>query len=115
VPKSFTAVYLISGENLNALPVRDISPAVDFYRTALGFEVLSQDDIQAVVASTGATTVPVNFAIVEKKSMPSISTPPKVTAENEWIAEWRFTAKTCSGVSLRSLMDVMGEPISVRA
>jgi hypothetical protein len=49
VPNRFTAVYPISGEDLNALPVREIGPAVDFYRTALGFEVLSQDDTRAVV------------------------------------------------------------------
>jgi hypothetical protein len=49
VPKRFTAVYPISGENLNALPVREVGPAADFYRTALGFDVLSQDGTQAVV------------------------------------------------------------------
>jgi lactoylglutathione lyase len=49
VLKRFTAVYPISSEDLNALPVREIGPAVDFYRTALGFDVLAQDGTRAVV------------------------------------------------------------------
>lgn len=53
MPTRFTAVYPISGEDLNALPVREIGPAVDFYRAALGFEAVSQGDDRAVVARDG--------------------------------------------------------------
>jgi lactoylglutathione lyase len=45
----FTAVYPISGEDLAALPVQDIGPAVGFYTNALGFTAVSQDDRTAVV------------------------------------------------------------------
>jgi lactoylglutathione lyase len=45
----FTAVYPISGEDLAALPVRDIAPAAQFYTNALGFTVVSQTDHAAVV------------------------------------------------------------------
>ncbi len=45
----FTAVYPISGEDLSALPVRDIAPAVAFYQAALGFTTVSQDDRTALV------------------------------------------------------------------
>jgi catechol 2,3-dioxygenase-like lactoylglutathione lyase family enzyme len=45
----FTAVYPISGEDLAALPVRDIAPAIAFYQAALGFTTVSQDDRTAVV------------------------------------------------------------------
>src|SRR5438067_13428814 len=47
--KHFEAVYPISGEDLAALPVHAIGPAVKFYKAALGFEVVSQDDSAAVV------------------------------------------------------------------
>jgi len=33
----------ISGEDTNALPVKDIGPAVKFYETILGFSVAGQD------------------------------------------------------------------------
>jgi predicted enzyme related to lactoylglutathione lyase len=45
----YTAVYPVSGENLTALPVKDIGPAVEFYAAALGFTVVSRDDTAAVV------------------------------------------------------------------
>lgn len=53
MPTRFTAAYPISGEDLNALPVREIGPAVDFYRAALGFEVVAREDDRAVVARDG--------------------------------------------------------------
>ena len=33
--------YPISGEDLMALPVKEIGPAVEFYRTVLGFDLVS--------------------------------------------------------------------------
>jgi Glyoxalase/Bleomycin resistance protein/Dioxygenase superfamily len=42
-------VYPISGEDLSALPVKAIGPAVAFYRDVLRFAVVSQDDGRAVV------------------------------------------------------------------
>lgn len=45
----FNGVYPISGEDLSALPVKSITPAVEFYRTVLGFTVVSQDDERATV------------------------------------------------------------------
>jgi Glyoxalase/Bleomycin resistance protein/Dioxygenase superfamily len=47
--KQLTGVYPISGEDLSALPVKAIGPAVEFYRTVLGFSVVSQDDGRATV------------------------------------------------------------------
>jgi predicted enzyme related to lactoylglutathione lyase len=37
------SVYPISGEDLNALPVKKIGPAIAYYETVLGFSVMSQD------------------------------------------------------------------------
>jgi catechol 2,3-dioxygenase-like lactoylglutathione lyase family enzyme len=45
----FHSVSPISGEDLSALPVTAIPPAVRFYRTVLGFTVVAQDDTTAVV------------------------------------------------------------------
>lgn len=45
----FKAVYPISGEDLAALPVREIGPAVRFYQEQFGFSVLRIDDESAVV------------------------------------------------------------------
>jgi catechol 2,3-dioxygenase-like lactoylglutathione lyase family enzyme len=45
----FQGVYPISGEDLTALPVKDIAPAVAFYRETLGFSVVSSDETTAVV------------------------------------------------------------------
>lgn len=47
--KQFLGVSPISGEDLSALPVREVGPAADFYRTVLGFTVLTRDDETAVV------------------------------------------------------------------
>jgi predicted enzyme related to lactoylglutathione lyase len=45
----FQGVYPISGEDLSALPVKDVAPAVTFYREVLGFTVVSGDETTAVV------------------------------------------------------------------
>jgi hypothetical protein len=37
------AVYPISGEDISALPVKDIGPAVAYYEAVLGFLVVSRD------------------------------------------------------------------------
>ena len=47
--KQFKGVYPISGEDLAALPVKAIGPAVEFYRAVLGFTVVSQDEKRATV------------------------------------------------------------------
>lgn len=47
--KQFTSVSPISGEDLSALPVKAVGPAVEFYRTVLGFTVVSQDAGRATV------------------------------------------------------------------
>ena len=47
--KQFNGVYPISGEDLSALPVKAIGPAVEFYRDVLGFAVVSQDEEKATV------------------------------------------------------------------
>lgn len=39
----FQGVYPISGEDLMALPVKDLDTAATFYRDALGFSVLEAD------------------------------------------------------------------------
>ena len=45
----FNGAYPISGEDLSALPVKEIGPAVAFYTTVLGFTVVSQDDTTATL------------------------------------------------------------------
>jgi hypothetical protein len=47
--KQLSGVYPISGEDLSALPVRAIGPAVAFYRDVLRFTVVSQDEERATV------------------------------------------------------------------
>jgi lactoylglutathione lyase len=47
--KQLNGVYPISGEDLSALPVKAIGPAVAFYRDVLRFTVVSRDDERAVV------------------------------------------------------------------
>jgi lactoylglutathione lyase len=42
-------VYPISGEDLNALPVKEIEPAVAYYETVLGFSVVSRDPSTAAL------------------------------------------------------------------
>jgi catechol 2,3-dioxygenase-like lactoylglutathione lyase family enzyme len=44
-----TAAYPISDEDVNALPVKEIAPAVAFYTSVLGFSVVRQDDSAAVL------------------------------------------------------------------
>ena len=39
----FKGVYPIGDENLSALPVKEIGPAVTFYQKVLGFSVISSD------------------------------------------------------------------------
>jgi catechol 2,3-dioxygenase-like lactoylglutathione lyase family enzyme len=46
--------YPIGGEALMALPVKAIGPAVEFYRTVLGFEVVSSDENTAVLQRDSA-------------------------------------------------------------
>src|SRR6476660_9503241 len=47
--KQFNGVHPISGEDLMALPVKEIGPAVEFYRTVLGVAVVASDDTKATV------------------------------------------------------------------
>ena len=47
--KQFKGVYPISGEDLSTLPVKAIAPAVEFYRTVLGFTVVDRDDAAATL------------------------------------------------------------------
>ena len=47
--KQFNAVYPISGEDLSALPVKAIGPAVAFYQSVLGFTVLASDEATATL------------------------------------------------------------------
>lgn len=44
------AVAPISNEDVNALPVRAIEPAVKFYETVLGFSVVSRDASSAALS-----------------------------------------------------------------
>jgi hypothetical protein len=47
--KQLLAVHPISGEDLSALPVKAISPAVAFYRLVLGFSVVASDEATATL------------------------------------------------------------------
>jgi lactoylglutathione lyase len=47
--KQFKAVYPISNEDTNALPVKEIDPAIAFYQEVLGFSVISSDSTSAVL------------------------------------------------------------------
>ena len=49
----FNAVYPISDDDPNALPVRDIEGAVAFFTSTLGFSVVSSDSTTAVVKRDG--------------------------------------------------------------
>jgi len=42
--KQFKGIYPISGEDLNALPVKEIGPALEFYQTVLRFSVVASDE-----------------------------------------------------------------------
>ena len=50
----FKGAYPISGEDLMALPVQEIGPAVEFYRAVLGFDVVSSDETTAVLQRDSA-------------------------------------------------------------
>jgi len=45
--KQFKGVYPISGEDLNALPVKEIGQALEFYKKVLGFTVVASDEAKA--------------------------------------------------------------------
>jgi lactoylglutathione lyase len=47
--KQLKGVYPISGEDLNALPVKEIGPAVEFYKTVLKFLVVASDETAATL------------------------------------------------------------------
>ena len=47
--KQLKGVYPISGEDLSALPVKEVGPAVEFYQTVLAFSVVFQDAATATV------------------------------------------------------------------
>ena len=47
--KQLKGVYPISGEDLSALPVKEVGPAVAFYQTVLAFSVVFQDAATATV------------------------------------------------------------------
>src|SRR5262245_59574432 len=47
--KQFKGVYPISGEDLNALPVKEIGPAVEFYKTVLAFSIVASDKTTATL------------------------------------------------------------------
>ena len=50
----FKGAYPISGEDLTALPVKEIGPAVEFYRAVLGFDVVRGDESTAVLQRDSA-------------------------------------------------------------
>jgi lactoylglutathione lyase len=52
--KQFNGVYPISGEDLNALPVKEIGPAVEFYTTVLAFSVVASDETTATLQRDNA-------------------------------------------------------------
>jgi hypothetical protein len=47
--KQFKGVYSISGEDLSALPVKAIGPAVEFYTSVLRFSVVASDEVTATI------------------------------------------------------------------
>ena len=50
----FKGAYPISDEDLTALPVKEIGPAVEFYRTVLGFDAVRSDQTTAVLQRDSA-------------------------------------------------------------
>jgi predicted enzyme related to lactoylglutathione lyase len=50
----FKGVYPISGEDLSSLPVKAIAPAVEFYKTVLGFTVESGNETTATLVRDNA-------------------------------------------------------------
>ena len=69
--KQLNGVYPISGEDLSALPVKAIGPAVAFYRDVLRFTVVSQDEERAVVQRDDAVTEPSPMMRQEKARPPA--------------------------------------------
>jgi hypothetical protein len=47
--RQFKGIYPISGEDLNALPVKEIGPALEFYKTVLRFSVVASDEATATL------------------------------------------------------------------
>ena len=47
--RQFKGIYPISGEDLNALPVKEIGPALEFYKTVLRFAVVASDEATATL------------------------------------------------------------------
>ncbi len=47
--KQFKGIYPISGEDLNALPVKEIGPALEFYKTVLRFSVVASNEATATL------------------------------------------------------------------
>ena len=47
--KRFKGAYPISGEDLSALPVKAIGPAVEFYKSVLQFSVVVSDEATATI------------------------------------------------------------------
>jgi lactoylglutathione lyase len=47
--KQLNAVFPISNEDTNALPVKEFDGAIDFYETVLGFTVITNDSASAVL------------------------------------------------------------------
>ena len=47
--KQLKGVYPIAGEDLAALPVKEIGPAVAFYETVLAFSVVARDETTATL------------------------------------------------------------------
>jgi hypothetical protein len=60
--KQLKGVYPIAGEDLAALPVKEIGPAVAFYETVLAFSVVARDETTATLnrddAQVGLVKVP---------------------------------------------------------
>jgi hypothetical protein len=52
--KQLKGVYPISGEDLAALPVKEIGPAVAFYETVLAFSVVARDETTATLTRDDA-------------------------------------------------------------
>ena len=48
-PTPFQAVYPIGDTDINALPAREIAPAIGYYTQVMGFEVVSSDEKRAVL------------------------------------------------------------------
>ena len=51
----FLSASPIGGTNVNALPVRDIGPAIGYYVHVLGFAVVERDAASATLQRDGAT------------------------------------------------------------